>query len=360
MEQPIIKDEESLQIFLSKNSKKENPKIQIECSNCKITVLLSYYSLSKNGRICPKCLKERNIIQKYGSVEEFYRQRQEKCKKVWKEKYGVENPSLAESVKKKKKESLINHYGSEGAAQQARLNTQKETCIKKYGSVEAMYSIRKEKIKKVFEDKYGVDNPSKIKEFQNKKKQTFLEKYGTEWGGGKSEIIKERMKQTCLEKYGVDNYSQTEEFKNRLKTYNLRKYGTEWFTQTEQFQKYRRSIYKFEEEFFDSKTELAYYLYQKSKGVCIKRLPKKLEFQFEGKTYGYYPDFEVNGKLVEIKGSHFLKEDGTWQNPFDHSLDGLYEAKHQCAIANEVEIIYDKDCKEILKWAEHTVGWCLS
>lgn len=354
MEQSIIKDEESLQTFLSKNSKKENPKIQIECSSCKAIVLLSYYSLSKNGRICAKCSKERNIIQKYGSVEEFYRQRQEKCKKIWKEKYGVENPSLAESVKKKKKESLVSHYGSEEAAQCARLNTQKETCIKRYGSLEAMYLTRKEKVKKVFEDKYGVDNPSKIKEVQNKKKQTYLERYGVEWG--KSEITKEKLKQTMREKYGVNCYFQSEEFKNHLKAHNLKKYGVEYFIQTKQFQKYRRSIYEFEGEFFDSKVELAYYLYQKSKGVCIKRLPKKLEFQFKGKTYGYYPDFEVNGKLVEVKGTHFLKEDGTWQNPFDHSLDDLYEAKHQCAIANGVEIIYSKDCKEILEWAKPIIA----
>lgn len=51
------------------------------------------------------------------------------------------------------------------------------------------------------------------------------------------------------------------------------------------------------------------------------------------------PDFKVNGIYVEIKGSQFFKFDGTMQNPFNHSYDGLYEAKHQCMLNNNVIII---------------------
>ena len=46
----------------------------------------------------------------------------------------------------------------------------------------------------------------------------------------------------------------------------------------------------------------------------------------------------IEGKLVEVKGDHFFKEDGTMQNPYDHSQDGLYEAKHQCLLSNDVEV----------------------
>ena len=40
------------------------------------------------------------------------------------------------------------------------------------------------------------------------------------------------------------------------------------------------------------------------------------------------PDFKLNDKFVEPKGAHFFKEDGTMQNPFDHTQDAHYEAKH--------------------------------
>ena len=48
------------------------------------------------------------------------------------------------------------------------------------------------------------------------------------------------------------------------------------------------------------------------------------------------PDFKVDNKYIELKGDQFLKSDGTWQCPFDHSLDAIYEAKHQCLIKNNV------------------------
>ena len=70
------------------------------------------------------------------------------------------------------------------------------------------------------------------------------------------------------------------------------------------------------------------------------------QYSFNGKNHKYFPDFIVDGKYIEIKGDHFFKEDGTMYNPFDHTQDGLYEAKHQCMVNNNVEIwnskIYDK------------------
>ena len=68
------------------------------------------------------------------------------------------------------------------------------------------------------------------------------------------------------------------------------------------------------------------------------------------------PDFIVEGQIIEIKGDHFFKEDGTMQNPFDHSQDGLYEAKHQCMLKNNVKIIKASQMKDILKYIHKTYG----
>ena len=59
----------------------------------------------------------------------------------------------------------------------------------------------------------------------------------------------------------------------------------------------------------------------------------------------YIPDFEINGRLVEIKGDQFFKEDGTMQCPFDHNYDGQVEAKHQCMLNNNVLIIRSSEYK---------------
>ena len=68
------------------------------------------------------------------------------------------------------------------------------------------------------------------------------------------------------------------------------------------------------------------------------------------------PDFIVEGTIIEIKGDHFFKEDGTMQNPFDHSLDGLYEAKHQCMIANNVKILKSNEYQKIECYIENIYG----
>ena len=61
-------------------------------------------------------------------------------------------------------------------------------------------------------------------------------------------------------------------------------------------------------------------------------------------------------KLIEIKGDQFLKEDGTWQNPFDHTEDDKYEAKHQCAISNGIEIMYFNQYVEYIEYIKQKYG----
>ena len=51
-------------------------------------------------------------------------------------------------------------------------------------------------------------------------------------------------------------------------------------------------------------------------------------------------------KYIEIKGEQFLKKDGSWQNPYNHEQDCIYEAKHQCALLHNVKIIYSKDLED--------------
>ena len=109
-----------------------------------------------------------------------------------------------------------------------------------------------------------------------------------------------------------------------------------------------RLLYIYQDIYFDSFPELCLYMYCINNNIHIIREPVELSFEFEGKISHYYPDFLVENQLIEIKGDHFLTENNTWYNPFDHSEDKLFEAKYQCAIQNNVKILYNKDYQKYI------------
>jgi len=92
----------------------------------------------------------------------------------------------------------------------------------------------KEKIlecrKRLFIEKYGVENPMNIDEFKNKMNTTKKENnkpvkkhiYTEE----EKQAIQTKMKQTCLERYGVENAGWTKESQEKILKTNLAKYGT--------------------------------------------------------------------------------------------------------------------------------------
>lgn len=54
--------------------------------------------------------------------------------------------------------------------------------------------------------------------------------------------------------------------------------------------------------FCNSTYELVYLIYCLDNGFCVERNTKGYKYMFNNKEHIYYPDFRVNGKLVEIKG----------------------------------------------------------
>ena len=67
------------------------------------------------------------------------------------------------------------------------------------------------------------------------------------------------------------------------------------------------------------------------------------------------PDFKVDGQFIELKGDQFFK-DGKMQNPYDHSQDLLYEAKHQCMIKNNVKILRPVDYQKYVDYITAKYG----
>lgn len=217
--------------------------------------------------------------------------------------------------------------------------------------------------------KYGVAHHLQAKCVKEKRKQTILKKYGV---GNVFAIneIKNKIKTTNINRYGVENYSSTQECKDKVSATNkikhgnanigkfgseehnramIEKYGVSYFSQTKEWASKSRKRYIADNIYFDSLPELAFYLWHKESGIKIERVSKKFEYEFEGQIHYYFPDFEVNGKLYEIKGNQFLAKDGKWKSPYEDDC-GKYEAKRQCALVNNVIILYKNEYKYYVDW----------
>lgn len=150
------------------------------------------------------------------------------------------------------------------------------------------------------------------------------------------EII-EKCEETKLNKYNDKHYINFDKMKETMKE----KYGVENCMQNHEIFKNTRKKYEFDGKTFDSKPEIAYYIWLKDNNKDFEYQPNiYFLYEFEGKIRHYNPDFKVNDEIQEIKGLQFFK-DGKMINPYNRSQDELYEAKHQCMIKNNVKIITD-------------------
>lgn len=83
-------------------------------------------------------------------------------------------------------------------------------------------------------EKYGLDNPSKIEEFKNKKKETSMLRLGVD-SPFKSIDIREKIKSVLIEKYGIDNPSKSIEFLNKKKSTLMKRYNVECYFSSDDF-----------------------------------------------------------------------------------------------------------------------------
>lgn len=145
-----------------------------------------------------------------------------------------------------------------------------------------------------------------------KYKNTSKERYGTD-NPAKSEKIKEITKKNNLEKYGVDNPAKLESIKEKAKEVNLKKYGTVAPCQNyEVLKKCFKNIF-YDNVYFDSSWEVAYWIWCKNHNKDIKRNTQMYDLSNGTKCL---PDFIVDGKIVEIKGDR-LKNQKSYKYKFE-------------------------------------------
>lgn len=248
-----------------------------------------------------------------------------------------------------------------------RLKEQRIFCRKCHTNLIGKHSeavkIGKEKAKKTLLAHYGVDNPAKSQEIREKTRKNNLEKYGVEWVTQR-EDIKEKVRATTFEHYGVTCNLASPEQKEQVKQKLLKEYGvdnvakipeikekmlmTRFETQGSFLQDYK---YYYDGVVFDSSWEVAFYIYYTEKGKKVERCRKYFEYSNNKK---YFPDFEMDGQLYEIKGEQFFKND-VFIDPYHHDDVGAQEKWNFMKSLN-VNILRKKDCLEFISYVENKYG----
>ncbi len=227
------------------------------------------------------------------------------------------------------------------------------------------YTGRK-KCKQTLKDRYGVENPMHTDIGREHLKQHNLKTYGVEWHIA-APSIREKSRQTCNKNYGVDHPFASKEIREQMKEKNLKLYGVEYNWQREDVKQHIKDTNKrlygyenamqnpeiraksqmniiYDNKSFDSYPEVCLYIWLIDHKITFEFQPNiSFQYEYNGKLHYYCPDFKIGDVFYEIKGNYFFKDKDSTKEmicPWDHSLDGLYEAKHQCMLKNNV-VIYD-------------------
>ena len=187
-------------------------------------------------------------------------------------------------------------------------------------------------------------------EVQEKSKEKCKQKYGVEYVL-QSDYAKQKGKETSRERYGCDYPMQSENFKAQSRATMQKKYGVNTPAQCPEIRRKQQLRCEYQGMNFDSIYEIAYYIWLTDHNIAFEYEPNvKFKYVYDGKEHWYMPDFVVDSQYVEIKGDHFFNEDGNMRNPWDSSLDDLYEAKHQCMLQNSVKIMRVSEMKDIVNY----------
>lgn len=158
IDEPIFISSEDEFVTL-KNDYHSEQTIFVNCSVCGNQN--KYYNCKVKSWpvICNKCRKNKELIEKYGSVEEGRRilsaESTEKRKATNIKKYGVEFPLQLKEFKKKAESTTLKNFGVKCSLQSAEI---------------------REKAKSTLKNKYGAENYQQSKEAKNGKKYNFVNK----------------------------------------------------------------------------------------------------------------------------------------------------------------------------------------
>ena len=361
------------------------------CSN-KVKINFTVYTPKQkyyNCHCCGRCVQldphvkqkiETTNIQRYGIRRgNIKSDTVEKRKHTCRERFGADSPLESQKIRDKCKTTLREHYGVEYPGQSEEIRNKIHETVKHRYKVDCVFQSKEiqEKITNTLLKKYDATCTMDIPSARQKMHDTMYQRYGSSSFLG-TETCKEKTKKFFNENYGVNHPSQVHEIRlkieqTNIKRYNHRcgktfnsndvrntmliRYGVTHNSQSPEIRHNMVRHYQYDGQMFDSKPELAYYIWLSDVKVPFVYQPEEwFEFEYRGIKHRYFPDFKVYDRFFEIKGEQFFKVDDTGKetmiNPYrnpewsdeEYSREcEKYEAKHQCMILNNVTILRKND-----------------
>ena len=272
-----------------------------------------------------------------------------------------------ENLKKEsEKTCLVRHGTTNGGWTKEAQEKIKKTNQEKHG---VDFWTNREKYKQTLEDKFGkgITSPFCVKEVQDKTKKTNLERLGVENPWSSKEVRQkctqtrrksgkytniDKFKKTCLKKFGVDTPLRNGKLREKGKLNYYKKTGYWHNSQNPECKKKMIRKYKYNDIFFDSAWEIAYYIWLTDNNIKFEYQPKPIEsfkYFWEGdqKYHTYYPDFLLeDGSYIELKNGFLLEN-------MIKNTESKEHAKYNCIIENGIKIISDGDIDFYLEYIEN-------
>lgn len=283
------------------------------------------YLLKNNEDKCIECGKPCNFENLSKGYYNF-------CSKSCVSKHFPSNNFSKEETKNKIRETLLKRYGVDHSSKIPGINDKRnKTHLKKTG-----YDLYHDPtiIKKRIETRSVNDYTETYKKINEKK----LAKFG-------NKCNYEKVKETIRTNHGVNNPFQSKEIMDACwKRYEERT-GFDHPSHNPEVIKKIKQKYWYDNRFFDSSWEIAYYIWLKDHNIDFIYHPN-ISFNYktdDGKEHRYFPDFKVNEEYIEIKGDHLLSEE--WSSC----------EKIEC-IKTHVKILCCDEIKPILDYINEKYG----
>lgn len=335
----FIENQESLIEALSSKPKKLRTRSTVSfiCTKCGKRDFALVQTLLRSGFLCLNC-KCKIAVEKS----------REKREKTMLERYGVKSPGSSKIIRERVIKTNLEKYGVESPLCLKSIHEKvKKTKFEKYGNMHGDL----EKFKQTCLDRYGTTSPLLNKDIKEKANRTMTNRYGSIHALKNKECM-DKCKQSKLERYGDENYNNQEQAKKT----RLEKYGYEYSLQVPEIAaKCKKKIERFG-IYFDSLDEVKVYEFCITRNIPIKYKPCSFKYKDKlGKSHRYFPDFEINGNLYEVKGD-FLWKNGKLFFPYRKKLneeelkkfDARDEAKTECMLEHEVTIVLSSNIDEFL------------
>ncbi len=246
----------------------------------------------------------------------------------------------------------------------------------------------KEQIKETNIGLYGVDHYSKTEEHLQRLREYSYARTGCEYLF-QSDEFKELSKQASLEKYGTEHPMQNKDVQRRKEETCLRLYGSKMYLNSSAYldacvekfgtahpnfnHNYRYGSWGFNALSFSSYWEFCVYLYytivEPFHSIIYEPFDLPYVYKDDGSVSYYQLDFLIDGKMVEIKGDHYLDDEGNLFFPYTKQGNGEpigetellnrrleWAGKNKCMKMHNVEVWTSKQCRPIINAVENYFG----